>query len=182
MKKRNVELVLGLFIVFVFTVTATLVFATGTKEPVLKKSYKIEEQYDKKTTSEKDLSVVKNVTKTDSKNGTSYELTVEDGNVYLTNLKNNKKRSVYSKGDAAGLAEVDLYYYDTQYILILSDSGDVYANVYKSNEEDVRFRLVSHDADIKSFKVLETNHYFYEYPAVELYGVSDNDNWELIKL
>ena len=182
MKKKNVELVLGLFIVFVFAVTATLVFATDTREPIIQKSYKLEEKYDKKKTNEKDLTVVKNITKTVATKGTSYELSIDKGNVYLTNLKTGSKRSVYSKGDAIGLSEVDLYYYDTQYVLVLTDTGDVYANVYKSSEEDVRFRLVSKGADVKSFRVLETNHHFYEYPAVELYGITESDNWELIKL
>jgi hypothetical protein len=183
MKKKNVELVLGLFIIVVFTLTATFVFAQDTKDPI-KRSYKLDDKYDAKTTSEKDLSIVSSVTKTvsTSKKDTSYELQVLNGNVVLINLSDGTKRSVYSKGDAIGLSEVDLYYYDTQYILVLTESGDVYANVYKSNEENVRFRLVSKGSDVKKIKVLETNHYFYEYPSVEIYGVTENNNWELIKL
>lgn len=183
MKKKNVELVLGLFIIVVFGLTATFVFATETKDPVVK-SYKLEEKYDNKVTTEKELPIVTNVTKTvkSSKNDTSYELAVVDGNVVLINLSTGVKRSVYSKGDAIGLAEVDYHYYDAQYVLLVTADGDVYANVYKSNQEDVRFVKVSSNANVKSLKVLETKHYFYEYPAVELYGITENDAWELIKL
>ena len=180
-KKFKYEIIMGLVFVFGFMLTATFVFAKD-KEPEIKKiNYRVQSN-PKYNYIEKEISLSKSIEKTVSKNNETYKLSVSNGNVILTNTKTNRGRVVYSNGDARGLAEINYYYYDATYIVIVTNKGELYANVYKNNEADVYFRKVKLNNTINKLKVVEKELKFYEHPSIELFGLDDEDNWELIKL
>lgn len=178
-KKFKYEIMMGLVFVFGFMLTATFVFAKD-KEPEIKKiNYRVQSN-PKYNYTEKEISLVKSIEK--NSNGVTYKLSIVNGHVVLTNTKTNKDKVVYANGDARGLAEINYYYYDATYIVIVTRSGELYANVFKNNEEDVYFRKVKLNNTINKLKVVEKDLKFYEHPAIELFGLDDKDNWELIKL
>ncbi len=183
MKKllENTAIVLGCISIFSVMLTFTIVFAKDTNG-IQNKSYYIE-MSSANDFIESDLNLVKSLTrKVENYNDTNeYKLEIQKGNVVEINLQNGKKSSVYSKGNAKYLAEVNYYYYDSKYILIITEDGDLYANIYKSGEPKVKFRKVKTSQKISSLKVLERKQKFYEYPSVEVYGTDSGDNWSIIK-
>ena len=131
MKKvlENIIIVFGCVGLFVFMLTGTYVFA---KDPTVmeEKSYYVEAEKDKDYF-EKDLVLSNKVTKKveTAQNSIEYELQIINGNVILINLNNGSKSAVYSKGDAKYLTTVD-YYYDSAYVLIITEDGSLYTNIY----------------------------------------------------
>lgn len=179
---ENIAIGICCFIVFGFTLTGTYVFAKNTSK-VENKSYYIEKEENKDFT-EKDIELTtkssKNVETTQNK--FEYEFQIVDGNVILVNLNNGFKESVYSKGDAKYLANVDYYFYDSLYTLIVTEDGSLYANIYTNNNSKIKFKKIKTNNKISGLKVIEKKQRFYEYPSVELYGVNSNGDWERIKL
>lgn len=181
-KIENISIVLGCIMIFGFMLTASLVFAQG-KAPAPKKSYYVE-----KTASndfiEKDLELVTKMNKKveTAQNSFEYELDIINGNVVLINLDTGTKEAVYTKGDAKYLASVNFYYYDAAYILIITEDGSLYANIYTNNQNQIKFRKIKTNNKVTGLKVIERKLKFYEYPSVEVYGLNENNDWETIKL
>lgn len=179
---ENVAIGICCAIIFCFMLTGTYVFAKNPAK-IAKKSYHItkEENEDFK---EIDLELKTKLAKKveTSQNSFEYEFQIKDGNVILVNLNNGFKESVYSKGNAKYLAVVDYYFYDSAYTLIITDDGNIYANIYTNNSSNVKFKKIKTNNKVSGLKVLEREQRFYEYPSVELYGVSPNGDWERIKL
>ena len=184
MKKvlENIIIGFGLVGLFIFMLTGTYVFA---KDPTVmeEKSYYVEAEKDKDYF-EKDLVLSNKVTKKveTAQNSIEYELQIINGNVILINLNNGSKSSVYSKGDAKFLTTVDYYYYDSAYVLIITEDGSLYTNIYSNNDYHVKFKKIKTVNDVRSLKVLEKKQRFYEYPSVELFGVNSEGSWEKIKM
>lgn len=184
MKKglENIIIVFGCIGIFVFMLTGTYVFA---KDPTImeEKSYYLEAEQNKDFV-ENDLTLSNKITKKveTAQNSIEYELQIVNGNVILINLNNGSKSAVYSKGDAKYLATVDYYYYDSAYILIITEDGSLYTNIYSNNDYHVKFKKIKTVNDVVSLKVLEKKQRFYEYPSVELYGVNSEGSWERIKM
>jgi len=184
MKKvfENVFIAVGCFIVVVFTLTGTYVFA---KDPTVmeNKSYYVESA-DEKDRVEKNLVLSESITKKveTSQNSIEYEFRIVNGNVILINLNNGSKSAVYSKGDAKALATVNYYYYDSEYVLIITEDGSLYANVYANNDYHVKFKKIKTNNKVNGLMVIERPQRFYEYPSVELYGIDPNGSWERIKM
>ncbi len=183
MKKilENTGIVLGISIVLGLMFTGSLAFA----EPKVKtnKSYYVEKTENVNYT-QSDLELSTKLTKKveTEKNTTEYSVEISKGNVILKNVNTGKKLKVYKKGNAKYLAQVDYYFYDTQYILIITDNGAVYANVYPNSSYDVKFRKIKMNMKVDKIMTRETNKRFYEYPIVSLFGVDKDGNWEAIKL
>ena len=99
---ENVAIGVGCFVVLVFTLTGTYVFA---KDPTVMedKSYHVEGQQEKDRT-QKNLDLSESITKKveTSQNSIEYEFRIVNGNVILINLNNGSKSAVYTKGDALG--------------------------------------------------------------------------------
>ena len=184
MKKflENVGIVLSIIVVITLIFSASYVFAKD--EPTVEdKSYYVESS-GKDGYSEKELELSTSLTKKyeNVKNSYEYELNVVDGNVVSTSASTGNKESIYSKGDAKYIGEVNYYYYDSKYIIIVTENGEIYANIYKSNQSKMKFRKVATNNKIKELKVVEKKQRFYEYPAVQLFGIDENGNEELIRL
>lgn len=185
MKKvlENVGIVLCFAIIIGFMFTGSLAFAS---EPKYKdnKSYYFKKDEKSLNYHNIDLvlsdSLLKKVET--SKSSIEYRLDIIDGNVISTNLNDGSKTKVYSKGNAKSLAQVDYYYYNSAYTLIVTDNGELYANVYQNNDYRVKFRKIKTDKKIEKLTTTETEKRFYDYPSVELYGVDLDGNWEPIKL
>lgn len=181
MKSRlnNMRIVFSCAAIFCCMLTATFVFAQD-KGVIAKKSYYVEKTVDNNYV-EKNLDLKKSINKTvvNEYEGKTYTLSIKDGDVVATD-NNNFNTVIYDKGDAKYLSEVNLYYYDTAYILIVTEQGELYANIYKSSDENVQFRKLDVN-NIQKLKVIERET-LYEYPSVELYGLDNNDKWGIIKL
>ena len=117
-----------------------------------------------------------------SKKKVEYSVEISKGNVIVKNKNTGKKTTVYRKGNAKGLAQVNYYFYDATYILMVTEDGTLYANVYSSDKEDVKFRKIKMNMKVNSLMIRETVKRFYEYPIVSLYGVDKEGNWEIAKL
>lgn len=184
MKKNydNITIFFGFLIVFTCMLTATFVFAKD-DDGLLKKSYQIEKKENVNYT-EKELTLTNKLSKTVVVNGiaTNYELEVVNGNVVQTNLDTGEKEAIYAKGDAAKISEVNYYYYNAAYILIVTEDGTLYSNVYKSSEDKTHFVRIKTNNEIQGLKVVEKTIQFYEYPSVELYGVNIKGDWEKIRI
>ena len=185
MKKflENIGIVFCCFAIFCFMLTGTFVFARDNKG-VENKSYYVENVTKADNYKEESIALSNKLSKKveTSKNSYEYEFEVVNGNVVLTNLNSGLKEAVYTKGDAKGLAQVNYYYYDAAYVLIVTENGDLYANIYSNNKNQVKFRKIKTNNKIESFKVVEKTQKFYEYPQVELYGLDKNGDLESIKL
>lgn len=183
MKKvmENTAIVLGCISIFAVMLTVTIVFAKDTNN-IQRKSYYVE-MASANDFIEKDLDLVTSLDKKVEtyKDSDEYTLEIQKGNVVQINLKDGSKSSVYSKGDAKYLTEVNYYYYDSKYIFVISEKGDLYVNVYKSGESKVKFRKIATNSKISSMKIVEKNQKFYAYPSVEVYGLDKDENLELIK-
>lgn len=179
---RNFGLVLGLILVFCGMLTGTIVFA-DTEETVEKKSYYVEAEVTNDSI-EKDLELVNSLEKKVTTKNTklNYRLDIEEGNVILTNLDSNKTKKIYSKGNAKYITEVNFYYYDATYLLIITEDGSLYSNIYSSVEDEIKFRKIKTNNKVTSMKVVETTQRFYEHPKVELFGLNETGDWELIRL
>ena len=184
MKKflENAGIVLSIVIVLTLIFSASYVFAKD--EPsVEKKSYYVDSSANDGYT-ERELGLSTKLTKKyeNIKNSYEYELSVVDGNVISTSVATGNKESIYSKGDAKYIGEVNYYYYDSKYIIIVTENGEVYANIYKSNQSKMKFRKIATKNKVKDLKVTEKKQRFYEYPSVQLIGIDEEGNEELIKL
>ena len=183
MKKilENTGIVLGISIVLGLMFTGSLAFA----EPKVNtnKSYYVEKTENLNYT-QSDIELTTKLTKKveTKKSSTEYSVEIDNGNVVLKNVNTGKNLKVYKKGDAKYLAQVDYHFYDTQYILIITDKGAVYANVYPNSSYDVKFRKIKMNMKVDKLMVRETNKRFYEYPIVSLFGIDKDGNWEAIKL
>lgn len=179
---ENVAIGVGCFVVFVFTLTGTYVFA---KDPTVMedKSYHVEGQQEKDRT-QKNLDLSESITKKveTSQNSIEYEFRIVNGNVLLINLNNGSKSAVYTKGDALGLTTVNYYYYDSEYVLIVTKDGSLYTNVYPNSDYHVKFKKINTNNKVFGLMVLEKKQRFYEYPSVELYGIDSDGSWERIKM
>lgn len=181
-KIENISIVLGCVMIFGFMLTASLVFAQG-NAPAPKKSYYVE-----KTSAndfiEKDIKLVTKMNKKveTAQNSFEYELEIINGNVVLIDLDTGSKEAIYTKGDAKYLASVDFYYYDAAYTLIITADGNLYSNIYTDNQNKIKFRKINTNNKVTGLKVIERELKFYEYPSVEVYGLNDNKDWEMIKL
>ncbi len=184
MKKvlENVGIVFCCFVIFGFMLTGTFVFARDVKG-VENKSYYVENKTKADNYKEETITLSNKLTKKveTSKNSYEYELEIINGNVVLTNLNSGLKEAVYTKGNAKGLAQVN-YYYDAEYILVVTDNGELYTNIYSNKKNQVKFRKVKTNNKIESFKVVEKTQRFYEYPQVQLYGLNEDGDLELIRL
>lgn len=183
MKKfENVKIVLGCIMIFCCMLTATFVFAQGENNNI-PKSYYVEKEEDDSSV-EKNLELSTTLSKERVTNSNTYDnkLEIINGNVILIDTLTGKKTSVYSKGNAKSLAEVDYYYYNTSYILIITEEGEIYSNIYASSEGKYKFRKVKTNTKIESLKVVETEKKYFEYPSVTLYGLNENSDWELIRM
>lgn len=180
MKKFGI--VFGCLVMFGCMLTATFVFA-DVKEETVRKSYYVENE-ESNPAIEHNLELVTKLEKkvTNNRNQFNYSLEIVDGNVILTSLLNGSKEAVYSKGDAKYLTEVNFYYYDASFLLLITEDGSLYSNIYTSNDYRFKFRKIKTDNSVESLKVVETEQRFYEYPKVELYGVNKDNNTELIRL
>lgn len=116
------------------------------------------------------------------KDSFSYRLDIVRGNVIKTNELTGGRSVVYDGGNAQYLSEVNYYYYGATYIVIITDNGDLYSNVYTNNEGIHEFRKVETNNPIVKLKVLEHELKYSEYPNVEVYGVDVAGNWELIRM
>lgn len=184
MKKlfENIAIVLGCFIIFGFMLTGTYVFAKN-PSPLEKKSYYIERETSNDfVEKEIELTTVLSKKVETAQNSYEYQVKIVNGNVVLINLNTGFKESVYSKGNAKFLAQVDYYYYDSTYILIITDEGEIYANIYSNNQSQIKFRKIKTNNNIVELKIIEKQQRFYEYPSVEIYGVNSKGDWERIKL
>lgn len=179
---ENIAITFCCIIVFGFMLTGTYVFAKNPSK-IEKKSYYIAKE-ENKDFIEKDIELTTKLSKKveTSQNKFEYEFQIVDGNVILVNLNNGFKESVYSKGDAKFLAQVDFYFYDSAYTLIITEDGTLYANIYTNNNSKIKFKKIKTNNKISKLKVLEKEQRFYEYPSVEIFGVNSNGDWEKIKL
>lgn len=180
MKKFGI--IFGCVVMFSCMLTATFVFA-DVKEKPIKKSYYVENEANN-TSIELNLDLTNKLEKKVTNNRTqfNYSLEIVDGKVYLTSLTNGSKECVYSKGDAKYLTEVNFYYYDSSYLLLITEDGSLYSNIYSSNDYRFKFRKIRTNNYVNTMKVVETKQRFYEHPKVELFGVDEEGNWELIRL
>lgn len=119
---------------------------------------------------------------TNDKGSFSYRLDIVNGNVIKTNELTGGRDFVYDGGNALYLSEVNYYYYGAAYIVIITDNGDLYSNVYTNSEGIHEFRKVNTNSPVASLKVLEHELKYSEYPNVEVYGVDASGNWELIRM
>lgn len=181
-KIGNIRIIMGCIMIFSLMLTATFVFAKDNELPI-RKSYYIEKIADNNY-EEKELALVNNLNKTviGEYDGKSYDLQIVDGNVILKDIATDLTRTIYDLGDAKYLSEVNLYYYNASYILIVTEKGELYANIYKSNDENIEFRKINLKNKIHSLKVIERKIAFYDDPSVELYGLNEDGHWEIIKL
>ena len=179
---ENVVIAVGCFVVVAFTLTGTYVFA---KDPTVmeEKSYHVDGALEKDS-ERKDLALSESITKKveSAQNSIEYELRIVNGNVILINLNNGSKSAVYTKGDAVGLTSVNYYYYDSEYVLIVTKDGSLYTNVYSNNDYHVKFKKIKTNNKVSGLMVLEKKQRFYEYPSVELYGIDPEGSWERIKM
>jgi len=179
---ENIGIALSAVIVLALMLSGSFVFAQD-KTTVEEKSYHVEDNKNDGYL-EKDIELTNKFIKKfeNSKNSYEYELSIVNGNVVSKSLSTNNVETIYSKGDAKYLAELNYYYYDSKYIVIITENGELYANVYKSNQSQIKFRKVKTNNKVRSIKVIETTQRFYAYPAVKVFGVNDNGDWELIRL
>lgn len=111
-----------------------------------------------------------------------YIVEISKGNVIVKNKNTGKKTTAYRKGNAKYLSQVNFYFYDATFILMITDDGKLYANVYSSDKKDVKFRKIKMNMKVESLMIRESVKRFYEYPIVSLYGVDKDGNWEIAKL
>ena len=177
----NFGIVLSILTVLTLLLTGTYVFASEPKQ-ILHKSYYIEKKHNANYT-EKYLNLSTSVTKKIESSSVSYEysLDIKDGNVVATNVNNGKKETVYKKGNAKYITSIN-YYYNCEYIVIITDDGSLYANVYSNNQDLTKFRKVKMNNKVSKIVVHETKKRFYEYPIVEVFSIDENNNVEAIKL
>lgn len=179
---NHIRIVTGCITIFFCMLTATLVFATE-GEVITKKSYYIPPTANNKYI-EKNVNLVSTMKKsvTIDRSDKTYNLKIVKGNVYQVDIETGEETKVYYKGNAKYLAEVNFYFYDAAYTLIITEDGSLYANIYKNGDTRIKFRKVNTDFKITELKVLEKELKFYEYPNVALYGQSGDGNWKIIKL
>lgn len=182
MKKflENVCIVLSSIIVIALMLSGSYVFAQN-KTTIEEKSYYVESD-SRDGYMEHDLELSTTLTKSyeSVKNSYEYDLSIVNGNVISTSTTTGKKEAIYAKGDAKYIGEVNYYYYDAKYIVVLTEDGDLYVNLYKSNQNNIKFKKVNTKNKIKSLRISEKKQRFYEYPAVQLYGVSESGDMEKI--
>ena len=183
-RSNKIKIFLGIIAICTCMLTVTFVMASSKNKEAIHPNYYLGKVADDRYSS-KDL-VFKSTIKKEVTNNNrvkNYQLKVQNGNVYLINTSNGSKKVVYSKGNAKYLTEVNLYYYDTAYALIITDSGELYANIYRSNEENIMFRKIKTKTRINKLVALEyTFSSFKLYPRVQLYNVDPFGGRELIKL
>ena len=179
---ENVGIALSAIIVIALMLSGSFVFAQD-KTVIEDKSYHVSE-HENDGYIEKDIELKDKFIKKfeNSKNSYEYELSVVDGNVISKSLNTGNTEKIYSKGDAKYITELNYYYYDAKYIIIITENGELYANVYKSNQSKMKFKKVKTNNKVKGIKVVETTQRFYEHPAVKVFGVNENGDWELIRL
>ncbi len=179
---NHIRIVTGCMAIFFCMLTASFAFVQ--KEDVItKKSYFIapasNNEYE-----EKSIDLVDVVDRTVRVDGLvkNYQVKIKEGKVVQVDLDTGKEMKVYDKDNAQFLVEVNFYYYDSAYILMITDDGQLYTNIYKSSNDPIKFRKVETSTPVKKMKVIERDLKFYEYPNVELYATNDDENWEKIKL
>ena len=179
---ENVGIALSAIIVIALMLSGSFVFAQD-KTTVEEKSYHVEEKKNDGYL-EKDVELSTKFIKKfeNSKNSYEYELSVVNGDVISKSLSTGNIEKIYSKGDAKYIAELNYYYYDSKYIVIITENGELYANIYKSNQSQIKFRKVKTNNKVNSIKVVETTQKFYTNPAVKVFGINENGDWELIRL
>ncbi len=186
MKKvlENVGIVLCFAIIIGFMFTGSMAFASEPKYDTTNKSYYFKRDEKSLNYHNIDLVMSDNLLKKveSSRSSVEYKLIIKDGNVYSDNLNDGSRTIVYSKGDAKALAQVDFYYYNSAYVLIVTEDGSLYANLYTNNDYRVKFKKIKTNNRVTKLTTTETEKRFYDYPIVELYGVDQDGNWELIKL
>ena len=174
---NHIRIVTGCITIFFCMLTASLVFAKG-DEIITKKSF-----YRPVASNNEyvDKNIVDTIEKTTT-SGITYDVQIVDGNVIQKNVNTNTSSKIYTKGDAKYLAEVNYYFDDACYILVTTEDGDLYANVYKNNEDKAEFRKINTNFDIDNLKVREKELGFYDYPDVSLFGQEQDGKWKEIKL
>ena len=179
---ENVGLALSAIIVVALMLSGSFVFAQN-KNVIEEKSYHVD-AHEKDGYIEKDIELSTSLIKKyeNSKNSYEYELSVVNGNVISKSLNTGYTEKIYSKGDAKYITELNYYYYDSKYIIIITEDGELYANIYKSNQNKIKFRKIKTNNKVKGIKVVETTQRFYEYPAVQVFGLNEKGDWELIRL
>lgn len=179
---EDVGIILSAIIVIALMLSGSLVFAQN-KTSVEEKSYYVDSQENKGYV-EKNIELSTSLIKKfeNSKNSYEYELSVVDGNVISKSLNTGRTEKIYSKGDAKYIAELNYYYYDSKYIVIITEKGELYANIYKSSQNNIMFKKIKTNNKVFGIKVIETSQRFYEYPAVKVFGVNENGDWELIRM
>ena len=179
---ENVGLALSAIIVIALMLSGSFVFAQN-KNVIEEKSYHVD-AHENDGYVEKDIELSTSMIKKfeNSKNSYEYQLSVVDGNVISKSMNTGHTEKIYSKGDAKYITELNYYYYDAKYIVIITENGELYANIYKSNQSQMKFKKIKTNNKVRGIKVVETTQRFYEYPAVKVFGLNDNGDWELIRL
>ena len=109
-KFKNLRIIIGCVALFICMLTATFVFAKDNGS-VVKKSYYVEKAANNNSVV-KPVEYVTSVNKevTINHRTNQYRLEIENGNVVLTNFAKGTQKTVYGKGNAKYLAEVNLYF------------------------------------------------------------------------